>query len=206
MLWGCLGLVLIIILIIAIISLFYNISMNASNISMNNYNNTIEPLLFIDDSKLYMPLSDKELPSDIQYQIPSPGNNLTDLQSQSIDSDILRNVRVLTNFSKIDELDFYQMYNILKQMKNSVYNITYDPSTIKKKSHIISSEKLIALNSGAINNTDLELFTTIKLEIISAFNNFIIKTGYYTSYHPYQFFKIINSNMIFNLEAIIYLH
>ena len=126
MLWCCLGLVLIIILIISIILLFYKNYKENNNTITNNNNNTIEPFLFIDDSKLYMPLSDKELPSEIQYQIPYPGNNLTDLQSQAIDSDILRNVRVLTNFSKIDELDFYQMYNILKQMKNAVYNITYE--------------------------------------------------------------------------------
>ena len=200
MLWGCIALLLIIILIISMILIFYNnYKQNNNENKFNNHNNTLEPFLFIDDSKLYMPLSDKELPSEIQYQIPSPGNNLTDLQSQAIDSDILRNVRVLTNFSKIDELDFYQMYNILKQMKNVVYDITYDPSIINKKSQIISSEKLIALNSGAINNTDLELFTTIKLELISALNNLIIKTGYYTPYHPYQFFKIINSNLISNI-------
>ena len=163
----------------------------------------IETFLAINDSILYTnptetnTISNK--PENIQYQIPVSANQLTDKQIQSIDTDVLRNVRVLTNFSKIDELDFYQMYNILKQMKNAIYNITYDPSTINKKSQIISSEKLIALNSGAINNTDLELFTIIKLELISALNNLIIKTGYYTPYHPYQFFKIINSNLISNI-------
>jgi hypothetical protein len=198
MLCGCLGVLLIIILIIAFVLVYYKNYKNSnnSNNSKSNSNNTIEPFLFIDDSNLYMPPTDKELPTEIQYQIPSPGNNLTDLQSQAIDSDILRNVRVLTNFSKIDELDFYQMYNIIKQMKTDKYTINYDPSSVTKKSNIISSEKLISLNSGAINKTDLELFTTIKLELISAFNNLIIKTGYYTPYHPYQFFKIINSNMI----------
>jgi hypothetical protein len=198
MLCGCLGLILIIILIIAFVLVYYKNYKNSnnSNNSKSNSNNTIEPFLFIDDSNLYMPPTDKELPTEIQYQIPSPGNNLTDLQSQAIDSDILRNVRVLTNFSKIDELDFYQMYNIIKKMKNNKYTINYDSTSVTKKSNIISSEKLISLNSGAINKTDLELFTIIKLELISAFNNLIIKTGYYTPYHPYQFFKIINSNMI----------
>ena len=147
MLWGCIALLLIIILIISMILIFYNNYKQNNNENNNKNNNILEPFLFIDDSSLYMPLVDKELPSEIQYQIPSPGNDLTDLQSQAIDSDVLRNVRVLTNFSKIDELDFYQIYNILKQMKNDKYKINYDTSLIKKKSHIISSEKLISLNS-----------------------------------------------------------
>ena len=67
------------------------------------------------------------------------------------------------------------MYNILKQLrdKKSSKGITfmYDPNTITKKSHILESEKLIELNTGAINTTDLELFFRLKLELISLINN-----------------------------------
>ena len=51
------------------------------------------------------------------------------------------------------------------------------------------------LNSGTINNADLELFYRLKLELISAFNNMVIRNGYYLPCHQYQFFKIINSNL-----------
>ena len=194
MLWGCIALLLISILLIFIIVNI--IIILYKRYVKDNKKNTLETFLNINDSNLYMPSTDKELPAEIQYQIPAAGNDLTDIQSEGIDTDVLRNVRFLTNFSQTDELDFYQMYNILKKMKNNKYTIKYDPSLINRKSQIIPSEKLIELNSGAINNTDLELFTTLKLDLISALNNIIIANGYYVPYHPYQFFKIINSNMI----------
>lgn len=169
---------------------------NPNNTNIEGFDNIKEKFLFINDSQLYIPKQKKELPTEIQYQIPVPKNDLTDLQLKSIDTDILRNTRSLRNFSITDELDFYQMYNILKKLKNKQYNIKYNPNDIEKKSNIIESEKLISLNSGAINQTDLELFMRIKLELISAFNELIIKSGYYIKYHPYQFYKIINSNLI----------
>ena len=159
-----------------------------------------EPFLFINDSSLY--ISDdsnvNNNPVEIKYQLPVAANQLNEKQLQDIDSNILRNTRTLVNFSMTDELDVYQMYNILKKMKNTSYNFKYDKNSINKnkKAKIINSENLTKVNSGAINNVDLELFTRIKLEIISAFNNIIITSGYYVKYHPYHFFKIINSNLI----------
>jgi hypothetical protein len=167
-----------------------------NNFKIEEFQNNRENFLFVNDSQLYISPEQKELPTEIKYQIPVSANNLTDEQLQSIDTDVLRNTRTLKNFSMTDELDFYQMYNILKKQKNKEYIIKYNTSEIKKKSNIIESEKLISLNSGAINKTDLELFMRIKLELISAFNELIIKSGYYVQYHPYQFFKIINSNLI----------
>jgi hypothetical protein len=161
-----------------------------------NKNEIKEPFLFIQDSNLYIGPDKKENAVEIKYQLPLPANDLTDIQQQDIDSDLLRNTRSLRNFSLTDELDFYQMYNLLKKIRNQEYEITFDPDTITKKSHIIANQKLISLNSGAINNTNLELFTRIKLELVSAFNKVVIATGYFTPYHPYQFFKIINSNLI----------
>jgi len=207
MLWGFGFLIIILIFILAALY-FYNSknwesdknenTRNTGNIKDNEVKYMTESFLNINDSNLYMPIIDKSKgkPVDIKYQIPIPQNQLTDLQLQGIDSDILRQIRVLKIFSNIDELDFYQMYNLLKKLKDKSIEFTYDPSSIEKKSHIIASEKLIELNSGAINKTDLELFLRLKLEIISLLNNLVIQTGYYVPYHQYQFFKIINSNLI----------
>jgi hypothetical protein len=186
--------ILLIILIIVLSYLIYKTTTTTT--TTVNAGSLLEPFLFIEDSKLYMPPKDNLQATEIKYQLPVAGNNLTDIQLQDIDSDVLRNTRNLKNFSLTDELDFYQMYNLLKQLKGGEYTFTYNPTEIDKKSHIIPSEKLISLNSGAINSTDLELFNRIKLELISVFNHTVIKTGYYTSYHPYQFYKIINSNLI----------
>jgi hypothetical protein len=152
--------------------------------------------LSIADSILYQKTDVKENPVNIKYQIPIAQNQLTDTQLQLLDTDILRNVRSLVNFSLTDELTFYQMYNLLKQIRGQSYNFKYDPNKIKKKSRIKDSEKIIELNTGSINNTDLELFYRLKLELISILNNKVIKNGYYLPYHQYQFFKIINSNLI----------
>ena len=156
---------------------------------------TLEPFILVGDDNIYMPMQ-PQAPATIKYQIPIHQNQLTDTQLQSIDSDILRNIRVNKVFSQVDELDFYQIYNILKYFKNQSITFTYIPDTNQTKPELLPSEKIIELNSGAINNTDLNLFTRIKLELISAFNHAIIKSGYYLPYHKYQFFKIINSNLI----------
>ena len=159
-----------------------------------------EPFLFINDSSLYISNDNNvnNSPVQIKYQMPVYLNQLNDKQLQDIDSNVLRNVRPLVNFSMTDELDIYQMYNILKKMKKNSYTFNYDMNSIAKdkKAKVINSENILKVNSGAINNIDLELFTRIKLEIISAFNNLIINSGYYVDYHPYHFFKIINSNLI----------
>lgn len=163
---------------------------NRKNIKNNNEN-----FIVVADSNLYMP-NKREPPSEIKYQIPIAKNQLTDIQLQSLDTDVLRDVRRLKNFSLTDELTFHQMYNLLKTFKNNTYTFTFDASKIDKKSTIKNSEKLIELNTGAINRTDLELFYRLKLELISAFNSLIVKKGYYLPYHAYHFFKIINSNLI----------
>jgi len=137
-------------------------------------------------------------PVSIQYQIPVSENQLTDKDLHSIDSDILRNVRVLKTFSINDELDFYQIYSIIQKLVGNTYQFSFTSETGNDASisKIKDNEKLIAINSGAINNTNLDLFTRLKLELISIFNNLIIKNEFYVDYHPYHFFKIINSNMI----------
>lgn len=158
-----------------------------------------EAFLVTNDKSLYMGNnSTDKMPVEIKYHVPSPVNQLNDNQLSDLDTNILRNTRVLKLFSQTDELDAYQMYNILKQMKNQSYNFKYDKDSIAidKKAKIINNEKVEKVNSGAINSVDLELFTRLKLEIISAFNNIIIKNEYYINYHPYDFFKIINSNLI----------
>jgi hypothetical protein len=169
-------------------------------------------ILKIDSKETFLAIDDKILltdpnnpnvnmdnkPVDIQYQIPVSANQLTDEQLQSIDTDVLRKVRTLANFSMTDEFDFYQIYTLIKNLKNNTYSFTYKLLPDDKKTNIKSSEKLIAINSGAINNTDLELFSRLKLELISSFNSLIIKDGLFVPYHPFQFFKIINSNMISN--------
>lgn len=202
MLWG-LGIFILVVILIFILVVIYFIRQNESENEHEHKKEKeskyfLEPFIAINDSNLYMPVKDKNSlkPENIKYQIPIAQNQLTDLQLEGIDSDILREVRVLKNFSHTDELDFYQMYNLLKQLKTKSIDFTYNPSDIEKKSHILESEKLIELNSGAINNTDLELFFRLKLEIISLLNNLVIRNGYYLPYHQYQFFKIINSNLI----------
>ena len=67
----------------------------------NNTANFQENFLNIPDSQLYQPVDRTLKPSDIQYQTPIAGNQLTDMQLQSLDTDILRNARVLVNFSII---------------------------------------------------------------------------------------------------------
>ena len=162
--------------------------------------NKTEPFLALNDIPLFTRKNEVNEPISIKSQNPVPVNQLNSNELHNIDSSILRHSRVLKTFSIVDELDYYQMYNILKQLQNNQYNFTYDTSNTNASNisspSIISSDKLNAINSGAINNVDLNLFTRMKLEIISSFNNFVISSGDYTPYHPYQFFKIINSNLI----------
>lgn len=174
-----------------------NANANANtNMNMNMPMN--ENFINIQDSQLYKSVSeDSNKPSNIQYQIPIAQNQLTDIQLQSLDTDVLRNVRVLKNFSLTDELTFYQMYNLLKQFKGGTYEFKYNSSNVGKY-QVLKSERLMELNTGAINTADLNLFYRLKLELISAINNLIIRNGYYLPYHQYQFFKIINSNLISN--------
>ena len=166
-----------------------------------------ETFLITNDKSLYIENnSTDKMPGEIKYHVPSPVNQLNDKQLLDLDTNILRNTRVLKLFSQTDELDAYQMYNILKQLKNQKYNFKYDKDgiAIDKKAKLLNNENLEKINSGAINSVDLELFTRLKLEIISAFNNIIIKNEYYINYHPYTFFKIINSNLIsFNKKKIL---
>jgi len=175
-----------IILLILIIFIGFDIYYKNNNI----HNTKIEPFITSNDDKLFDP------PIDIKYQIPVPGNQLSSEQLKNIDTDILRNVRRSKNFSMTDEFDFYQMYSLIKSLKTQTYNFSYKPKTSENKIKINPSEKIIALNSGAINNVDLELFSRLKLELISSFNNLVIKNNLFVPYHPYQFFKIINCNMI----------
>lgn len=168
----------------------------STNINEPESKTNHETFLVLNDTSLYSSKNEVNKPITIKSQIPVPANQLSGNELQQIDSSILRHSRILKTFSMIDELDFYQMYNILKQLKNKKYNFTYNIDDISSTSSIINTNKLNTINSGAINNVDLNLFTRIKLELISSFNNFIINSGEYVPYHPYQFFKIINSNLI----------
>lgn len=191
-------LLIILIFIFSSIIFIYCIPKWLPSVNRNRNINISENFISIQDSQLYKPVSgDLNKPSNIQYQIPIAQNQLTDLQLQSLDTDVLRNVRVLKNFSLTDELNFYQMYNLLKQFKGETYVFKYDSSS-GGKYQVLKSERIMELNTGAINNTDLDLFNRLKLELISAFNNLVIRNGYYLPYHQYQFFKIINSNLISN--------
>ena len=103
MLWGCCASILVIIIILLAIYFF-------------NYNthNTLEPFLTIDDTKLQDKIAtlnkQNDPPVEIQHQIPAPANQLSSEQSMAIDSDVLRNVRVLKNFSMTDEFDSRPWY------------------------------------------------------------------------------------------------
>ena len=148
MLWG-IGIVVLVVILIFLLAVIYFNHQNENTIKNilqkenENENKTkyvLEPFIATNDSNLYMPSNSNDKnslkPENIKYQIPIAQNQLTDLQLQGLDSDILRNIRVLKNFSNIDELDFYQMYNLLKQFKDKPIAFSYDPNGIEKKSHI----------------------------------------------------------------------
>ena len=168
---------------------------------VTNVTNVKEGFMFLPDLVLNNltptpTITGKDLPTEISYQIPIPANQLQDTQLRDIDTDILRNVRVLANFSKTDELDFYQMYTIIKYLNGGSYTFTFDASAIGNPAQLISSQNIIELSSGAIKNVNLELYTRIKLELISVLNKVIIENGFFTKYHDYSFFKIIGNNLI----------
>ena len=191
---GLIFLLLIFAVIIIIITKLYLADVNKKH-DRKNIEKLKEGFIAVEDSNLYMPQK-RDPPAEIQYQIPIAKNQLTDIELQNLDTDVLRDVRRLKGFSLTDELTFHQMYNLLKAFKNNTYTFTFDSSKIDKKSTIKNSEKLIELNTGVINTTDLELFYRLKLELISALNSLIVIKGYYLPYHEYQFYKIINSNLI----------
>lgn len=184
---------LITILIIIIITCYYFCN-------EKNYTNNYEKFIDIPKSQLYVNTDTTDTidttPVEINSPIPVPVNHLTGTQLSSLDNNILRNKRVLKQFSLTDELDIYQIYNILKILRNKAITFKYNINTNKTPPKIQYNETLLNVNSGAINNIDLDLFTRIKLEIISSFNTIIINKGYHTNYHPYHFYKIINSNLI----------
>ena len=186
----------IIILIIIIIKLYLaDVNKKHSRKNIENIENIGEGFIAVEDSNLYIP-DKNEPPTDIQYQIPIAMNQLTDIELQNLDTDVLRDVRRLKGFSLTDELTFHQMYNLLKTFKNNTYIFTFNSNKINTKSTVKNNEKLIEINTGVINTTDLELFYRLKLELISALNSLIVIKGYYLPYHEYQFYKIINSNLI----------
>jgi len=170
--------------------------------------NTTIPNTTIPNDELYKsPSNDDTKPIEIKKQIALPANQLNSNELAEIDSNILRQNRTLKKFSMTDELDMYQMYNILKQQKEQNYKFDFNTTTkdtITKDTttkdnttpKVKKSETLINKNSGEINKVDLDLFTRLKLEIITAFNILILNLNYYVEYHPYHFFKIINSNLI----------
>jgi hypothetical protein len=196
---GLIFLLLIFAVIIIIITKLYLADVNQEDVGKKLQTQNIEKVkegfIAVEDSKLYMPQK-RDPPAEIQYQIPIAKNQLTDVELQNLDTDVLRDVRRLKGFTLTDELTFHQMYNLLKDFKYNTYTFTFNPSKIDKKSSIKKSEKLIELNTGVINTTDLELFYRLKLELISALNSLIVRKGYYLPYHEYQFYKIINNNLI----------
>jgi len=186
MVWGICALLLFIILIISITLYILTLNKNETFLTLDETN------LIIENNNT------NNKPVEIQYQIPVTANQLSDDQLQSIDTDVLRNVRTLANFSMTDEFNFYQMYSLINKLKNDNYTFTYKLLPDDKKTKINDSEKLNVINSGAINTTDLELFSRLKLELISGLNSLLIKNNLTLAYHPFQFFKITNSNMISN--------
>jgi hypothetical protein len=200
--------IIIILILITIIVNYYfnNKNNNDDNDDNDNDNNDNNNETFINSSNISNDTlfessnTNENKPVEIKSQIPVPANQLNNKQLIDIDSNILKNNRLLKKFSMADELDVFQIYNILKKMKdkedNFNYNINNEMDKLNQKSMIKKSELITKINSGAINNVDIELFTRIKIEIISLFNNLVISSGYYIEFHPYHFFKIINSNLI----------
>ena len=137
-------------------------------------NSTTIPNTTIPNDELYKsPSNDDTKPIEIKKQIALPANQLNSNELAEIDSNILRQNRTLKKFSMTDELDMYQMYNVLKQQKEQNYKFDFNTitkDTIKPKYNttpkVKKSETLINKNSGEINKVDLDLFTRLKLEII----------------------------------------
>ena len=103
MLLGNYALGLIIIIIVIGISIYMK---NKEEKEKENINYT-ENFLSLDETNFYMKSTDPtkandNTPSEIQYQIPVTANQLSSEELQSLDTDILRNVRNLANFSMTD--------------------------------------------------------------------------------------------------------
>ena len=111
----------------------YNID-NDTYTNVNEPEYKHEPFLVLNDIPLYTRKNEMNKPISIKSQIPAPVNQLNGNELQNIDSSILRHSRVLKNFSIVDELDYYQMYNILKQLQNNQYKFTYNTSNTSSSS------------------------------------------------------------------------
>ena len=126
MLWGNYALGLILIVIIIGIILYIKNKNEKENI------NYTENFLALDETNFYMKSTEPtkandNKPVDIQYQIPVTANQLSTTELQSIDTDVLRNVRNLANFSMTDEFNFYVVGNIINKSFIQYYikNILY---------------------------------------------------------------------------------
>ena len=114
--WGIVFLIILIILIIVLITIYIKQTAKQTQKQTQKHNIPIlaEPFLAINDKQLYNLDEDNKGASTIETIIPAPQNQLSDIQLQNTDTNILRNVRVLKLFSMNDEIDYYQMYNLLK--------------------------------------------------------------------------------------------
>jgi len=126
--------IIILILITIIINYYLNNKNNNDdndNDNDNNYNyNYNETFINSENSKndtLFESSNTNEnKPVEIKSQIPVPANQLNNKQLLDIDSNILKNNRLLKKMSMTDELDFYQVYNILKKMKDKKDTFNYN--------------------------------------------------------------------------------
>ena len=202
--WGIVFLIILIILIITISIRIYTRKTNDAQKQTQNNNISIleEPFLAINDKQLYNLDEDNKGASTIETIIPAPQNQLSDIQLQNTDTNILRNVRVLKLFSMNDEIDYYQMYNLLKiykTQKDITFNLSSDdiaktqPTQPAQPTQPVSNKIYNVLNEENKNNL---VYVRIKLELISLLNKLIISKGYYLPYHQYDFLKITNSNLI----------
>src|SRR3989344_1629436 len=105
-------------------------------------------------------------PAIIKNLDPLPYNYLSINELNDLDTGILRNIRKQYIFSKTDELDYYQVYTLIKKYENN-------------EIYINISDKNIQLDT-------LYIYTLIKLELISMFNNMVITSKYINSYHKFE--------------------
>ena len=101
--------IIILIIIIIIINYYLNNKNNNDDNDNNNYND-----IFINsensknDTLFESSNTNENKPVEIKSQIPVPANQLNNKQLIDIDSNILKNNRLLKKMSMTDELDFYQ--------------------------------------------------------------------------------------------------
>ena len=205
--WGIVFLIILIILIIVLITIYIKQTAKQTQKQTQKHNIPIlaEPFLAINDKQLYNLDEDNKGASTIETIIPAPQNQLSDIQLQNTDTNILRNVRVLKLFSMNDEIDYYQMYNLLKiykTQKDITFNLSSDdiaktqptqPIQPTQPTQPATNKIYNVLNEENKNNV---IYVRIKLELISLLNKLIISKGYYLPYHQYDFLKITNSNLI----------